>query len=163
MVAATGSAITHQRSPPKGRSSSAQPIGDSQVSQLRWWLPPESPTPRRKKTTAIAVIAIERAPRAVPLICAAIAATAANTSPQPASARPNANPPASGSPLAASTAAVSTRTTALATAATVSATASGACRPTTVEPMSSRRPVSSSPRVCLTTRKMLIRPAASAA
>ena len=162
-IAAAGSASTHHRSAANGRISSAQPIGDSHVSQPRLWLPPESPTARRKKTTPSTAIDRPRAPLAVPLTCAATAATAAKTRPQPTSPSPNARAPVSGRPLTVRTATASASTTALAADAMATATASEACRPTAVDPMSSSRPVSSSARVCRTTRKMLIRPAASAA
>src|SRR5215813_15116251 len=68
----------------------ALPIGDSQLTQASPWLPPESPTPRTRKQAPSSAIAIPRAPLAEPLICAATAAMAANTSPQLISARPNA-------------------------------------------------------------------------
>jgi len=57
----------------------------------------------------------------------------------------------------------STMSVRLAVTATPTAAASGACRPTRAEPTSSRRPASSSARVCLVTMKMLISAANRAA
>ena len=52
--------------------------------------------------------------------------------------------------------AVRSATPAFAITATISAASGAAWRPTTAERISSARPVSSSARVCRTTRKMLI-------
>jgi hypothetical protein len=71
-------------------------------------------------------------------------------------ARPNATDPAAASPVAIRPSAASTAMATLASPATTSAAVSGAYRPTTVAPTSSRRPVSSSVRVCRTTVSRLI-------
>jgi hypothetical protein len=160
---ADGKARTSQRSAANGRVSSAQPTGESHVSQDSPCRPPESPIARSRNVTPSTEIASPLAPRAVPLTCAAIAASPAKTRPQPASASPKATAPPAGSPLKVSTATASTATMRFAIAAMPAATDSAAFRPTTAEPTSSSRPVSSSALVCRTTRKMLIRPAPRAA
>ena len=78
-------------------------------------------------------------------------------------ASPSAKDPPAGSPTAIRPAAISSASTPQAPAATPAAAASAACRPTAVEPTSSSRPASSSALVCLTTVKMPIRAAATAA
>ena len=148
-VAAAGSASTHQRSAANGRISSAQPIGDSQ----------------RQPAQAVAAAGVTdgaqeeddaehgyRQPARAPGRPADLGRDRGHARRRPGRSRPRrartpAPRPAAGR-SAASTATVSTSTTALATDATVSATASDACLPTDVDPMSSSRPVSSSARVC---------------
>ena len=72
--------------------------------------------------------------------------------------------PAAGSPSATSAAISSPVSTTLAASATSRAAVSAASRPTAAEPISSSRPgLSSSARVCLITRKMLISEAKMAA
>jgi|GEM_PF-4915410 len=97
-------------------------------------------------------------PRAGPGLCvncAATAATAAKTQPADAADSPRAMEPAAGRPRLMSPPAMRVAITRLAPATTISAAVSGANRPTTAEPTSSRRPDSSSVRVCLITKRML--------
>ena len=68
----------------------------------------------------------------------------------------NATDPETGSPTADRTTHSSADTATLAVTAVSRPAVSAACRPTAAEPTSSRRPASSSPRVCLTTMKVVI-------
>lgn len=81
------------------------------------------------------------------------AATPANTSPTPSQDRPNATDPATGSPKRTMTSAAMAPSVPAAVTAVSSAAVSGARRPTDAAPTSSRRPVSSSARVCRTTSR----------
>ena len=94
-----------------------------------------------------------RADRAPAVSCAATALTPANASPQPPMASASAAEPATGKPSTGSTRHSTAVSTTLPPAATAIADASGACRPIRADPISSRRPASSSPLVCRTTRK----------
>ncbi len=78
-------------------------------------------------------------------------------------ASPRAAEPAAGRPTAIRATVISSASTTLATAARIRPTASAACLPTAVDPISSRRPASSSARVCRITMKMLISAASTAA
>ena len=91
-VVARCSSSTHHRSPAYGRTCSDQPSGENhdRVPVVA------SPTARSAKATPSAPNAIPRAVRAPVLSCAATAATAENTRPEPASARPKASEPAGG-------------------------------------------------------------------
>ena len=102
------------------------------------------------------------AARALSQICAVTAATPANAAPVAPIAAPSSSDPAAGSPAATSAAATSTARAASAPSATRSAAVSGACRPTTVAPIISARPVSSFCRVCRTTAKTFISAARTA-
>ena len=75
-----------------GRTCSDQPSGDSHDSGST--VRPASPTARSVKAAASTANATPRAMRALGDSCAATAATAVNTRPEPASASPNASEPA---------------------------------------------------------------------
>ncbi len=154
-VATSGRTRIPQRVPEKARTCWLHPIGDSQDSHPG---PPSarSPTARATYATARAISPMPVAARALTLSCAVIPPTAANSSPVAPHAAPNAMLPSAGSPAIASPAAVRTAIAAAAIAASSIPAARGAARPTTVDPTSSRRPVSSSARVWRTTR-MIIR------
>src|SRR6185437_3420446 len=158
----TGSASTHQRSPANGRSVSVQPSGSTQVSQDGPLAPAASPTARARNATPSTPIARPRAARALAVSWAATTLTPVNASPQVPIASASATDPAAGSPSAGSTTQSSPARTALARTATAIADVSGACRPTWADRTSSRRPASSSPLVCRTTRKTDISAANSA-
>ena len=97
MPAATRcSSSTHHRSPANGRTCSDHPSGESQVSTLDPVADPASPTARRLNAAARTANATPLAVRALAVSCAATAATAVNTMPDPASARLNASDPAFG-------------------------------------------------------------------
>ena len=100
--------------------------------------------------------AIPRAPRAPAASWAATAAIPVNASPFAPTASANATEPDTGSPRADSTTDSSAATATLAVTAVSRPAVSAACRPTTAEPTSSRRPASSSPLVCLITMKTVI-------
>src|SRR3954463_266356 len=76
---------------------------------------------------------------------------AAKAIPTPPQAKPNANEPSVGIPAPATVTAVTSASTTLVPIAMSSADVSAAYRPTTVAPMSSSLPDSSSARVCRTT------------
>ncbi|HEY3647233.1 MAG TPA: hypothetical protein VGL33_04625, partial [Streptosporangiaceae bacterium] len=135
--------------------SSTHPSGEAQDSHD----PPAgpvSPTARSTKAAPSGAIARPRAPRAVTAGWAPMAATPPNTSPHPLMDSASAAEPANGSLSTSSQRQVSRAI------ATLAAAASGACRPTAAEPTSSSRPASSSPRVCLTTMKIVSRTAKAA-
>ena len=94
--------------------------------------------------------------------CAPTAAMPPNTSPHPLMDSASAAEPGSGSFSTDSQRNVSRAIATLPVAAARSAAVSGACRPTAAEPTSSSRPASSSPRVCLTTMKIVSRTAKAA-
>jgi len=93
---------------------------------------------------------------------AATALIPVNASPQVPIASASAADPAAGSPVNGSTTHSSAVSSRFASVATASAAKSGACRPTRAEPISSRRPASSSALVCLMTMNIVISAANSA-
>ena len=99
---------------------------------------------------------------AVSVSWAVTAATAPNSHPVVTKASPRAADPGTPVPSPIMPAARSTPITRLATRATRRAAVSGARRPTTPEPSSSRRPVSSSARVYRTTSSTLSSPVSAA-
>ena len=99
---------------------------------------------------------IPRAPRAPEASWAATAAIPVNASPLAPMASASATEPETGSPEAGSATLSRTDIATLAVTAGSRPAVSAACRPTTAEPTSSRRPASSSPRVCLITMKIVI-------
>ena len=101
--------------------------------------------------------AIPRAPRAPAASWAATAAIPVKASPFAPMASANTSELETGSPRADSTTNSSAATATLAVTAVSRPAVSAACRPTTAEPTSSRRPASSSPLVCLITMKTVIR------
>src|SRR6185437_1698057 len=159
---ATGSASTHQRSPANGRRVSVQPSGSTQVSQDGPLAPVASPTARARNATPSTPIARPRAARAPEVSWAATRLTPVNDRPQVPIASASAADPAAGKPRTGSTRHSSATRVALASTVTARADVSGACRPTLADLTSSRRPASSSPLVCLTTRKTDISAANSA-
>ena len=123
--------------------------------------PAESPTALARNAAPSTPKARPRAARAPDVSCAVTAAMPANASPQVPIASDSATDPAAGSPSSGSTTHSTAAITTLARAATPIADASGACRPTRAEPISSSRPASSSALLCLMTMKTLIRAANS--
>src|SRR5262249_56980910 len=93
-----GSTSNHQRIAPDDLISSAQPLGDPQVSQRGPCGPEESPIALSRYVTPTTPIARPLADRAVPAIWAQTAATAVNTRPEPAIASASASDPAAGNP-----------------------------------------------------------------
>ena len=156
---ARGRPRTHQRSAAKGRASWIQASGEAHDSQDGPLAPAESPTPRRTKATPRTARAIPRAERALEVSWAATAEIPANASAQQPTPSPSAAEPATGRPVNGSTRHSSTASATVGTAAVARAAARAACRPTTVEPISSSRPASSSVLVCLITTKIAIRAA----
>ena len=150
---ASGSASTHQRSPAKGRRVSVQPSGRTQVSHAGPPAPAESPTARARNDAPSTPNTRPRAARAPDVSWAATALIPVKASPQVPMASASAAEPVKGSPMSGSSTHSSTVSTTLAAVATASADISGAWRPTRAEPISSRRPASSSALVCLMTMK----------
>jgi len=153
---AAGRSSTAQRSPAKGRNRSAQPMGDSHDSHDSRGA--ESPMARSRNAAPSAARASPLAGLAYSVSWAAMAARPAKTSPLSPQTAARVTDPAAGRPWETYPRAQRAASTTL-TASTYSRPAAGqAYRPTTPELTSSARPVSSSWRVCLVTRRMLIRP-----
>ncbi|GAB3982961.1 hypothetical protein [Plantactinospora veratri] len=106
--------------------------------------------------------AIPFAARAPWLTWAATAAKAAKVRPAAPTPRPKATEPAAGRPLPIRASASSVASSRFAAAVTIMAAARLACRPTTIEPIISVRPVSSFCLVCRTTVRVLMNPASTA-
>ena len=148
---------THQRSSPYGRRRWSSPIGETHDNG-EFRSPPASPTTRRRKLTPSTRMVIQRAARALWVSWAATAATAVKSQPATAYSRPSATEPAAPKPSPVRPTAIRAPSRVDAPSATAVAAARPACRPTTVDPSSSRRPCSSSARVC----RITVRPTASA-
>ena len=124
----------------------SQPRGDSQPSQAA--PSTESPMARSPKNRPSVASAIVVQPRAVAVSWAATAATAVIVSPTPNQPSTKAVVPAGSMPRASIPRAFRVQVSTTRISAARHAAASGAYRPTTPAPISSKRPSSSSVRVC---------------
>ncbi len=151
-VASSGSAVTHHRSPAKGRICWLQPIGDNQDAQPG---SPSARSPTARSTYAMPIAAMPKpvATRADTVTWAVTAATALNTMPVSVQLTPNATDPTQGSPTRPRPAVHNTPTTTAAPMLTASAAVNGAPRPSTPPVASSSRPDSSSAREWRTVMK----------
>jgi hypothetical protein len=155
---ASAAGTIHHRSPANARIRCTQPIGETSDSHDGPLAPAASPAALSTKARATTDSPIARAPPEVSVSWAASAPTPANTIPPAATVSPKANAPDGARSMATSPRAMATATQALAPTVTTRLAVSCACLPTTVEPTSSRRPVSSSTRVWRITVSTLTTP-----
>ena len=150
----SGMPRTHHRSSANGRVCWDQPMGESQLSHGA--VSELSPTALKRYAAPRTEAAIPLAGRAFSLIWEVTAPTPANTMPHPMNPRPSASAPTMEVLSKIRPAITIPARMTFAPIVTSRAAASGACRPTTPERNSSRRPASSSARVCRTTASRLI-------
>ena len=136
------------------------PIGDIQDSHDTEPSPiaEMSPASRSTQATPSTRMAKPRALRALSVSCAVTAATPAKNHPASVNSAPKRTDPPPGAPDETIVQATIRPSTRLAPSVVISAAASCADRPTTVAPISSARPCSSSVRVCLITVSAANRP-----
>ena len=152
----------------KARTFSAQPNGDSQVGhelcmrvRSLFGVPSALPMPARTNVTTRIHTATALAPRAVGMSCAATSPTPRKTMPTSAHEAPTSADPTTAALFVTNAAATRAPRAMFAPAPWSTVASSGIRRPAGVAERSSRRPSSSSPRVCRTARKELMSAASS--
>ena len=153
-VKTAGITSTQNRSPAKGRTCWAQPSGESQVRTPRKEPSFRSPIMRTKNARAREPKANAPHVRLLSDNCTAIAVMPVQLSPTAVTASPIAQEPVQDKPPAPDATAVSTPASSEVRRDKVTAAARGARRPYTVAPSNSKRPLSSSARVCRRTIAM---------